>query len=148
VFLTHLCGVGAYANKKQIRIWIDETSNKQDYLQTVAIFTDGTPSKFRIFYNKCNNLNIAGSSTFPGGFYAIRDGCSGDTPNMSFTGNTTVFGSVITSYFTLGGGTQVIFPNNGGGSDPADFSLWFGFKDSWKELGRNGNPVFVDGTSK
>lgn len=149
VMLTHLCGQGIYANKKQIRIWIDETSNKQDYLQTVVVFTDIAPSKFRVFYNKCNNLNIAGKSIFNGGFYSIRDGCTGDTPMMNFTGGTTVFGSVMTDYFNLGGSTKVIFPNDGGGSDPADFPLWYGFKDGWKEIPSfAGRPTFVDGSSK
>lgn len=149
VMLTHLCGQGIYANKKQIRIWIDETSNKQDYLQTVVVFTDIAPGKFRVFYNKCNDMNIGGNSIFNGGFYSIRDGCNGDTPMMHFTGGTTIFGSVMTDYFNLGGSTQVIFPNNGGGSDPADFPLWYGFKDGWKEIPATpGNPTFVDGTSK
>jgi hypothetical protein len=149
VMLTHLCGQGIYANKKQIRIWIDETSPKQDYLQTVVVFTDIAANKFRVFYNKCNDMNIGGNSIFNGGFYSIRDGCSGDTPMMHFTGGTTIFGSVMTDYFNLGGSTQVIFPNNGGGSDPADFPLWYGFKDGWKEIPAfSGRPTFVDGSSK
>ena len=135
----------------RIRIWVDTPESgpvQQDSLKTVVFFTDTTPSKFRLFYNKCSTLNIEGSSTFNGGFYAVKDGCSTDTPSMNFTGNTTVYGSVITSYFDVSGGTKIIFPNDGSGADPTDFSLWFGFKDGWKEVSPNGNPIWADGSSK
>lgn len=140
LFLTHL---------GPIHIWIDNPSsgpNKQDDLSTSAVFTDYTPSKFRIFYNKCNQLNMTGSSVFPGGFYAVNPACGPTNPMMNIGGNGAIFGSVITQYFTVGGTTQIVFPNNAGG-DPTDFALWFGFKDNWKEVSTNGNPVFVDGTS-
>lgn len=145
VFLTHLCTPG-----HPIRIWIDNPTSgavKTDNLSVPVIFTDTSPSKFRLFYNKCSTLNIGGNSRFNGGFYAIDSGCQAGTPNMNFNGNSMVYGSVITDYFTVSGGTKVVFPNDGGGSDPTDFSLWFGFKDNWKEVSSNGNPVFVDGTS-
>ena len=136
----------------QIRIWIDNPpagKAKDDTIGVPIIFTDTTPSKFRLFYNKCANLTISGSGRFNGGFYAINSTCSNSTPQMKFTGNSMIYGSVITDYFTVSGGTKVVFPNNGGGSDPTDFSLWFGFKDNWKEMSANedGNPVFVDGTN-
>lgn len=140
VFLTHL---------GPIRIWVDNPLSgavKQDSLNTVAIFTDLSPSKFRIYYNKCSDMNIAGSSTFPGGFYAVNPACGPTEPEMKFTGGTTVYGSIITNYFTLGGSTQVIFPNTAG-PQLDDAALWFGFKDNWKEVSGNGNPVFADGTS-
>jgi hypothetical protein len=142
VLLTHL---------GSIRFWVDEggTSNQSDRLQTVVVFTSNDPSRFRLFYNKCQDLLIAGGSNFYGGFYAVRDGCSDDTPKLDFTGNTTVYGSVMASYLELGGGTRVIFPNDGAGSDPTDYSLWFGFKDQWREISPDGGDVvFLDNTSK
>lgn len=150
VMLTHL---------GRIRIWIDTGNNQQDYLSSNVVFTDMTPSKFRLFYNKCNQLNIGGSSVFPGGFYAVlddalatSDACTNEenqpAPMMNFTGNSMIYGSVITDYFRVTGGTKVIFPNDGAGSDPTDYSLWFGFKDNWKELPAfSGRPVFTDDTS-
>ena len=149
VFLTHLCTAG-----HPIRIWIDNPTSgavKTDNLSVPVVFTDITPSKFRLFYNKCSTLNIAGSSRFNGGFYALNSTCTAkNTPGVDFTGNSMVYGSVITDYFTVSGGTKVVFPNDGSGSDPTDFSLWFGFKDHWKEITSDPqgiNPVFVDGTN-
>ena len=127
---------------------LNELSGK-DWLSTVVIFTSFDPSRFRLFYNKCNELKIAGNSNFYGGFYAVKPECPGNTPKLSFTGNTTIFGSVIAQNFDLGGGTRVIFPNDGSGSDPTDYALWFGFKDGWKEISPTNSPeVFADGTSR
>jgi hypothetical protein len=146
VLLTHL---------GQIRIWIDQPSSgavKADNISIPVIFTDTTPSNFRLFYNKCETLTITGGGRFNGGFYAINDTCTKkDTPEMKFTGNSMIYGSVITDYFTTSGGSWIVFPNFGG-SDPTDFSLWFGFKDNWKELpvdhaNNPGDPVFADGTA-
>jgi hypothetical protein len=137
VLLTHL---------GTVRIWISG-SGGQDVIKIPVIFTDLTPSKFRLFYNKCSSLDINGNSTFAGGFYAVNPGC-GVGPTMNFSGNSTVLGSVIASMIDLSGGTQIIFPNDGGGSDPTDYSLWFGTKNEWKELPiNNGGPVFATGTS-
>lgn len=134
-----------------VRIWVDTITgfSQQDALSTVVIFTSTDPSKFRLFYNKCSTLTIAGGSNFYGSFYAYRPGCSTTTPDVKFTGNSTVYGSVISDYFTVSGGTRVIFPNDGGGADPTDYSLWYGFKDRWKELAipGSGGPVFRDGTN-
>jgi hypothetical protein len=144
VLLTHL---------GRIRIWVDDPQNRAsiggngDRLQCVVIFTDQSPSKFRLFYNKCTTMNINGSSTFRGGFYAVKPECTSG-PTMDFSGNTMVYGSVISSYINLGGGTQIIFPNDGGGADPTDYSLWFGIKNGWLELPINdGGPTFVTGTN-
>ena len=84
VMLTHL---------GSIRFWVDEggTGNQSDRMQTVVVFTSTDPSRFRLFYNKCEDLLIAGGSNFYGGFYAVRDGCSDDTPKVDFTGNTRQF---------------------------------------------------------
>lgn len=142
VFLTHL---------GRIRIWVDQPSSgaiKQDNLMVPIIFTDTTASKFRIFYNKCSEMQIGGSTIFRGGFYGVKSGCNDSTPMMNFTGNSMVYGSVMTQYFKVAGGTQVVFPNNGGSSDPTDFSLWFGFKDNWKEVPHeSGRTTFTDGTA-
>ena len=143
VFLTHL---------GNIHIWIDNPTsgpNKSDDLSTSAVFTDYTPSKLRIFYNKCNQLNMTGNSVWPGGFYAVNPGCSPTNPMINIGGAGAIFGSVITDYFTVGGNTQIVFPNNAGG-DPLDFALWFGFKDNWQEQKPNldsSKTVFADGTS-
>lgn len=138
VLLTHL---------GRVRIWIDEGNNGADYMSSIFIFTDPDPSKFRLYYNKCGTLNISGSSRFAGGFYAVKDGCQTSTPYIDFAGNSMVYGSVITEYFRVTGGSKLVFPNNGGGASDDDFPLWYGFKDKWRELNLNGNPVFVDGTS-
>lgn len=137
VLLTHL---------GTIRIWIDGNGG-QDSIKIPVIFTDLTPSKFRLFYNKCASLDINGNSTFAGGFYAVNPGCN-TGPTMNFSGNSVVLGSVIASMIDISGGTQIIFPNDGAGSDPTDYSLWFGTKNEWKELAiTNGSPVFRTGTS-
>lgn len=139
VMLTHL---------GRIRIWIDGNANGGgDSLSIPVIFTDLSPSKFRLFFNKCASLDMGGNSTFAGGFYAINPTCS-TGPTMNFSGNSTIIGSVIGGAIDISGGTQIIFPNNGGGSDPTDFSLWFGIKNGWLELPINdGGPVFNTGTS-
>lgn len=144
VFLTHL---------GPVHIWVDNGNNQKDSLNGTFLFTDPSPNKFRIFYNKCNTMDIAGSSVFPGGFYAVNPACDSvkstqGTPTLNFTGGSEVLGSVIGSYLNLGGSTSIIFPNNAGG-DPTDFALWFGFKDHWKEIryDTDSAPVFADGTS-
>ena len=146
VFLTHL---------GPIHIWVDTGNTQADSLNGVFFFTDPNPTKFRIFYNKCSQLTIAGNSVFPGGFYAVNPVCdqtksTQGTPSVKFTGGSEVLGSVIADYIDLGGSTKIVFPNNAGG-DPTDFALWFGFKDSWKELRWDDptntvDPVFTDGT--
>ncbi len=132
-----------------VRIWVDTVTgfSQADALSVPIIFTSTNPSKFRLFYNKCQTLTMSGSSNFYGGFYSYKPGCSTNTPEVKFTGNSTVYGSVITNYFTVSGGTRVIFPNDSG-SDPTDYSLWYGFKDRWRELTVPGTtgPVFRDGT--
>jgi len=145
VFLTHL---------GPVHIWVDSGNTQNDSLNGVFLFTDPDPTKFRIFYNKCAQLTIAGNSEFPGGFYAVNPICDQSkstqgTPSVKFTGGSEVLGSVIADYIDLGGSTKIVFPNNAGG-DPTDFALWFGFKDSWKELNWQNptgtDPVFADGT--
>jgi hypothetical protein len=139
VMLTHL---------GRIRIWVDgPASGPADNLSVPVIFTDLTPSKFRLFYNRCNSINMAGNSIFAGGFYAYNPACTSG-PTMNFSGNSTIYGSVIAGAIDITGGTQIIFPNDGAGSDPTDFALWFGIKNGWKELPINdGGPTFNTGTS-
>jgi hypothetical protein len=67
---------------------------------------------------------------------------------MNFSGNSTILGSVIAGGIDISGGTQIIFPNDGAGSDPTDFSLWFGIKNGWQELPiKSGGQVFTSGTA-
>lgn len=134
-----------------VRIWIDTITgfSQADALSVRTIFTSTNPSKFRLFYSKCQTMTLSGGSNFYGSFYAFKPECSTTTPDMKFTGNSTIYGSVISNYFTVSGGTRVIFPNDGGGADPTDYSLWYGFKDRWRELKVPGStePVFRDGTN-
>ena len=46
-----------------------------------VVFTDTSPSKFRLFYNKCANLSIGGNSKFNGGFYSLNSGCNPACPD-------------------------------------------------------------------
>jgi Tfp pilus assembly protein PilX len=133
-----------------VRIWIGGTATTGDTLAGSVVFTSSDPSKFRLFYNKCAELTVPGNSTFNGSFYGVRDGCTAPKiQSFKYTGGSTINGSVIGQNITVSGGTVINFPNNGGGADPTDFSLWFGFKDSWKEVAiSSGLPVFADGTSK
>lgn len=139
VFLTHL---------GRIRIWVDQAtagSVPDDNLSVPAIFTDTSPNKFRFYYNKCATLHMGGNAKFNGSFYAMKTGCVSATPELDFTGNSMIYGAMIANKINLGGGTKVIFPNNGG--DTADMALWYGFGDNWKEISLTANPVFPDGTS-
>lgn len=139
VFLTHL---------GRIRFWIDQAtagSVADDNISVPVIFTDTSPNKFRLYYNKCSTLHMASNNKFNGSIYALKSGCVSATPEIDFTGNSMVYGSLITNKMTLGGGTKVIFPNNGGDSE--DMALWYGFGDNWKEISLTANPVFMDGTS-
>lgn len=140
IFMTHL---------GMVRIWIDQPSSgaSDDRIQVPVIFTDTTPSKFRLYYNKCRNISVGGNSRFNGSIYARRSGCvDNSTPGVTFGGGSIIYGSIISNGITVSGGSKIIFPNNGG-TDISDYALWYGFKDSWKEISPNANPVFADGTS-
>lgn len=138
VMLTHL---------GPIRVWVDSSSSSGDTISKLnIIFTDPAASKFRLYYNKCGTLTMHGQGLFRGSVYAMKDGCS-NGPGVDLAGGNEIYGSVIANSFTIGGGSFVVYPNNGGNDDPSDFSLWYGFKDNWKEISTSSNPVFVDGTS-
>ena len=140
VMLTHL---GA------IRIWVDSSSGSGDDISNLnVIFTaPGSPQNFRLYYNKCGTLKMDGGGDFDGSIYAMKNGCT-NGPGIDVEGNNAIAGSVIANTFTLGGNSWVVYPNNGGGNT-GDPVIWYGFKDSWKEIryDGSGNPVFVDGTS-
>lgn len=137
VFLTHL---------GQVRIWVDSTTGGTDDIsKTDFFFTDTTPSKFRLYYNKCGTIKMRGHALIHGGIYGIKPTCN-NSPELNEAGGDVVYGSVIMNVFTVSGGSKVIFPNDGG-SDSTDAALWYGFKDHWQEVSANTNPVFVDGTS-
>lgn len=135
-----------------VRIWINTASSgpvNQDTINANFYYADSAPSKFRLYYNKCQSLSLGGNTTFNGGFYAWKEGCpENKLPSLQFTGGSTINGSVIGGTITVAGGTIVNFPNDGaGGAD--DYSLWFGFRGDWKEMAIPGaNSVFVDGTDK
>ncbi len=139
VMLTHL---------GQIRIWVDSSSTTNDDISKLnVIFSDPTASKFRLYYNKCATLKMNGQGVFSGSLYAIKNGCA-NGPGIDMEGGTEILGSVIANTFIIGGGSFVIFPNNGGNSGSGDFPLWFGFANNWKEIPWSASStVFADGTS-
>lgn len=141
VFLTHL---------GRVRIWIDSSGTSDDQVRkkNAFVFTSNDPTKFRLYYNKCATFDLQAHAKFNGSIYGIKEGCSGDTPEIEMNGGCMLYGSTIANYFSVSGGSKIVFPNNGG-SDPDDYALWYGFADSWKEIPirPDGRPVFVDGSS-
>lgn len=133
-----------------VRIWVNQASSgnvNQDTINANFYYADAAPSKFRLYYNKCQNISVGGNTTYNGGFYAWREGCATNRlPSFNFTGGSTINGSVIGGTITVAGGTIINFPNDGaGGAD--DYSLWFGFKGNWRETTIAGaGSVFIDGT--
>ena len=127
-----------------VRIWIDG-GNAKDSLDLPVMFTSTDKNKFRLYYNNCNELSILGNSTFNGSIYAHRDGC---TSAIKIGGNSTVNGSVIGMEIVLQGNSVINFPNNGAGSADDDFTLFYGFANTWREINPSGGAVFPDGTSR
>jgi len=131
-----------------VRIWMDDplsAHQSDDTINLNVVYTSTDPSRFRLYYNKCTTLTIAGNSTYNGGFYAVRPpGCQGD---IVVTGGSVINGSVIASYVTISGGSAINFPSEPI-DNPDDFSLWYGFRDQWQELPPAGGVLFPDGTTK
>jgi Tfp pilus assembly protein PilX len=125
-----------------VRIWVDGTSGG-DKLDNITYMTSGDPSRFRLYYNKCAELSIGGTSIWNGGIYMVTEGCQS---SLKVSGNSQINGGVIGMNITLSGNSVINFPNNGGGADD-DYSLWFGFRNTWKEINPNGGVVFPDGSS-
>jgi hypothetical protein len=120
-------------------------STHNDTINVNVTYTATDPAKFRLYYNKCADISIGGNSTYYGGFYAVRTGCTG---SITVTGGSTVNGSVIGNLVIISGGSTINFPGEGLNDGSADFSLWFGYRNGWKEKAINAGAVFIDGTSK
>ncbi|HRK21929.1 MAG TPA: hypothetical protein PLX06_08975, partial [Fimbriimonadaceae bacterium] len=120
-------------------------SNSNDQININVSFTSTNASMFRLYYNKCTSISISGNSTYYGGFYAVRDGCTG---NIQVEGGSIIYGSVLANNITVSGGSAINFPSDGIIDNPGDFSMWFGFRDGWKEVNSGGSVVFIDGTNK
>jgi hypothetical protein len=127
-----------------VRIWIDGGSGK-DSLDLPVIFTSTDKSKFRLYYNQCNELSIGGNSKFYGSLYSHNDACQ---PSLKVHGNSQVHGSVIFENIWLTGNSDIVFPNNGGGEDSSDYALWYGFLNTWREVKPNGGTLFPDGSNR
>jgi len=127
-----------------VRIWMNG-SNSNDQININVSFTSTNASMFRLYYNKCTSISISGNSTYYGGFYAVRDGCTG---NIQVEGGSIIYGSVLANNITVSGGSAINFPSDGIIDNPGDFSMWFGFRDGWKEVNSGGSVVFIDGTNK
>jgi len=127
-----------------VRIWMNSSTNN-DTINVNVSYTSTDPSKFRLYYNKCANISIGGNSVYYGGFYAVRTGCTG---SIEVTGGSTINGSLIANYFTISGGSTINFPSEGSNDNSGDFGIWYGFKDTWKEVVIPGaGSVFSDGSS-
>jgi hypothetical protein len=131
-----------------VRIWMGRPGDvDKDNIRGNVYFTDADPVKFRLYYSKCAELTLAGNSVWYGGIYAVQKSCAG-TPVVKITGGSKIHGSVMANYIIMSGGSQIVFPANGLIDNPADFSLWFGFKNEWKEVPATGGTTFYDGTNR
>jgi Tfp pilus assembly protein PilX len=131
-----------------VRWWINGGS-ADDSLDLPVFFTSTDKSKFRLYYNNCNSLSIGGNSAFYGSIYAHNDACGSPVlPAVKVAGNSVVNGSVIGNYIWLAGNSIVNFPNNGAGEADGDYTLWFGFRNTYREVNTNGGTVFPDGTDR
>lgn len=128
-----------------VRIWMNNSNGGDHLNNTTVTFTSSDASTFRLYYNKCATFRITGNSTFYGGLYAVRTGCTG---SLEISGGSIVHGSVIANAVTISGGSTINFPSNGLIDNPGDFGIWYGFKEGWKEVNSGGGVTFIDGTNK
>jgi len=134
--------------KGMVRFWFDGGTAK-DSLDLPVIFTSSDKNKFRLYYNNCSELSVGGNSTFNGSIYSHNDACGTPLlPAMKIHGNSTVNGSVIGNYIWLAGNSVINFPNGGAGEADDDYTLWYGFKNTWREVNPTGGNLFPDGTSR
>jgi Tfp pilus assembly protein PilX len=132
-----------------VRIWFDSGTRTVDSFDAAVMFTSPDKNKFRLYYNNCGTLSILGKSTFNGSIYAYNDGCDrAGRPAVEVGGSSTLNGALIGPYVDVHGNSRINFPNNGGGGADDDFALWYGFKNTWREINPAGGPVFPDGTSR
>jgi hypothetical protein len=135
--------------KGMVRFWVDGGNRQVDSFDSAIIFTSPDKNKFRLYYNNCARLSILGKSTFNGSIYAHRDGCSDAArPQVEVGGSSTINGSVIANDVNLHGNARINFPNDGGGAGGDDWTLWYGFRNTWREIGAAGKTLFPDGTSR
>lgn len=127
-----------------VRIWMND-STKNDQINVNVSYTSTNASLFRLYYNKCASISIGGNSTYYGGFYAVRDGCTG---TIEIAGGSTIYGSVLANAIVAAGNSSINFPSDGIIDNPGDFSMWFGFRNGWKEVNSGGAVIFTDGTNK
>jgi len=130
--------------KGLVRIWVN--GNGGDIMSNPITYTvsPNDPSLFRMYYNSPGNFQIDGNTASGGAFYGHNA-----TANASFTitGGSFTYASVIADNVTISGNSSVQFPSGTVGSSSDTFWLWFGIKDSWKEVPINGGSTFPDGTS-
>jgi hypothetical protein len=132
-----------------VRIWVSGGSGPNDSLDIPVMFTSTDKNKFRLYYNNCARLSIAGNSTFHGSVYGYREGCArSDSPEIEVAGNSVINGSVIAPRVNVHGNSTINFPNNGGGAALDDYALWYGFKNTWREINPSGGAVFPDGSTR
>ena len=135
--------------KGMVRWWVDGGNRQLDSFDAAVLFTSTDKNKFRMYYNNCSRLSILGNSTFNGSIYAHSDGCDDPRlPEIEVGGNSVINGAVIANDVNLHGSAVINFPNGGGGSADDDWALWYGFRNTWRELAPSGKPLFPDGTSR
>jgi len=128
----------------EVHIWMgDSTENDVLSIDVFVNQTSNDPRPFRLYYNKCTEFRIDGTSEFYGAFYAVRQGCSSA---FRITGNSGIYGAVIGSTVEISGNSFVRFPTYAQMDDATDF-VWYGIKDSWEEIAPAGGRVFPDGTN-
>lgn len=130
-----------------VRIWINGSGSGSDIMSNPIVYTvsPANPALFRMYYNSPGNFQIDGNTASGGAFYGHNA-----TGNASFTitGGSFTYASVIADNVTISGNSSVQFPSGTVGNGTSDtYWLWFGLKDSWKEVPINGGATFPDGTS-
>jgi Tfp pilus assembly protein PilX len=132
-----------------VRIWIDGGSGPNDSLDCPVMFTSSDKNRFRLYYNNCASLSISGNSTFNGSIYAYNSGCARSTfPEIEVGGSSVINGSTIAPRIWVHGNSMINFPNNGAGSAASDYTLWYGFLNTWREINPSGGALFPDGTTR
>jgi len=132
-----------------VRIWLNGGTRQVDSFDAAVMFTSKDKNKFRLYYNNCGTLSILGSSTFNGSIYAHNDGCTrANRPAVEIGGSSTLNGALIGPYLDIHGNSTVNFPNDGGGAALDDYALWYGFKNTWREISPSGGAVFPDGSTR
>lgn len=139
------CADGTLPCPGQVRIWM-RGSTSNDTMNITVEYTSNDKKLFRLYYDKCADFKIAGNSTYNGGFYSVKNGC---TSSFTITGGSLINGAIIATTVNIAGGSIVNYPLPGTLDDPNDYSLWYGFRDNWTEVRTTANNrVFPDGTDE